>query len=165
MIASAVPGRIRLRAARRATAEQLIETARAVQSLPGVTDAEVRAQSASIVVRFDPRDAEAVEAGLRETGVDLPADAVSRRGDPAKVVADAARAMNGAVGRRVPAGDLRLLLPLGLGLLSVRQAMRGRDRLADAPWYVLAWYASETFFKFHGQPAPRRHLSPAREEM
>ncbi len=130
-----------------------------------MTDVEARAQSASIVVCFDPRDAEAVATGLRETGIDLTGPGVMPpAGDPAEAIADAARGLNRAVARRVPAGDLRLLVPLGLGLLSVRQAMRGRDRLADAPWYLLAWYASETFFKFHGQPARRRHLSLEREE-
>ncbi len=52
-------------------------------------------------------------------------------------------------------------MPLGLGLLSVRQALRGPDRLGDAPWYLLAWYASETFFKFHGAPETAR---PAKQE-
>jgi hypothetical protein len=43
----------------------------------------------------------------------------------------------------------------------VRQALRGPERLGDAPWYLLAWYASETFFRFHHAPELQR---PAKQQ-
>jgi hypothetical protein len=45
--------------------------------------------------------------------------------------------------------DLRLLAPLTLGLLALRRAARNGPRLGDAPWYVLAWYAWESYTKLN----------------
>lgn len=150
-VASAVPGRIRLRAIDRAGRQSLASLAEALGTSPDVTAVHVRSQSSSLVVRFDPERASAVADRLLERGVDVRAGApspVSR--SPATAIEVAAGSANRAVGRRLDGTDLRVLVPLGLGLLAVRRAMRGDQRLADAPWYVLAWYASETFWKFHG---------------
>jgi hypothetical protein len=54
-----------------------------------------------------------------------------------------ARASNGTV-------DLRFLFPLGLGLLSIRQLMVKGLQLEIIPWYVLAWYAFDSFLKLNG---------------
>jgi hypothetical protein len=55
--------------------------------------------------------------------------------------------------------DLRALLPLGVGLLALRQALRGRGRLDDAPWYVLGWYAFDSFWKL--RPSGRQTAQAA----
>ncbi|MBA2638232.1 MAG: hypothetical protein H0U79_08460 [Solirubrobacterales bacterium] len=99
---------------------------------------------------FDPEHASNVADGLHALGVDSTAKAPAVHGDPATAVASAVSGANRAVAHRLGGTDLRALVPLGLGLLAARRAMRGEERLADAPWYVLAWYASETFMKFHG---------------
>lgn len=155
---SAIPGRIRLQAdpARRQT---LTAVAEQLDASPHVTSTDLRAASRSVVVRFDPQHAAALADGLLEVGVDLRA-AVERsvRASPPAAITAAATAGNRAVGQRLGGTDLRTLIPLGLGLLAARRVMRGEERLADAPWYVLAWYASETFFKFHGNGGGRGHV-------
>lgn len=157
-VVSAVPGRIRLRAVDAPGHRALAAVAEHLESLPEVASVQVRERSGSVVARFDPRDAAAVSDGLRAFGVDAPGGAVRpAAANPGAVVGDAVATVNGAVGRRLDGTDLRVLVPLGLGLLAARRALRGDDRLADAPWYVLAWYASETFQKFHdGRPAGGR---------
>ena len=149
-VVSAVPGRIRLRADR-AGAAQLGALATTLGSWPQITAVDLRPRSGSLVVSFDPVHAKSVADGLLDLGVDLRAGVpLSVPAPPAAAVATAAAAGNAAVARRLGGTDLRTLVPLGLGLLAARRAMRGDERLADAPWYVLAWYASETYLKFHG---------------
>ena len=150
-VVSVVAGRIRLRARRRPLGgDALAALGRALEAVDGVGEVELRAHSSSAIIRFDVGQEAAVLDGLRALGVELPEPRSAwGEADPAAVIGEAVSAVNRAVAGRVPSGDLRLLVPLGLGLLSVRQALRGRDRLRDAPWYVLAWYASETFLRFH----------------
>ena len=151
-VASAVPGRIRLRADR-SSATELAGVAHELGSWPQIAEVDLRPRSASIVVRFDAVHATSVADGLLDLGVDLRAGVpLSVPSPPAAAVATAAAAGNAAFARRLGT-DLRTLVPLGLGLMAARRAMRGEERLADAPWYVLAWYASETYLKFHSGAA------------
>lgn len=48
--------------------------------------------------------------------------------------------------------DLRTLAPLGLGAIALRQLLLKGLQVEDIPWYVLAWYAFDSFIKLH--PAP-----------
>ncbi|MBW4644285.1 MAG: DUF5132 domain-containing protein [Goleter apudmare HA4340-LM2] len=45
--------------------------------------------------------------------------------------------------------DLRLLVPLGLGLLAMRQFIDRGLQLEEIPWYALAWYAFDAFVKLN----------------
>ncbi|MDJ0679960.1 MAG: hypothetical protein QNJ18_08890 [Xenococcaceae cyanobacterium MO_167.B52] len=45
--------------------------------------------------------------------------------------------------------DLRFLFPLGLGVMAMRQLLVKGWQLELIPWYVLAWYAFESFLKLH----------------
>ena len=164
-VASAVPGRIRLRALDRQGRSRLTALADEARTWDEAASAEVRAGSASLVLRFDPGQASALADRLLALGVDLRAGAGSPPpAGAAETVTTAATAINRAVGRRLDGTDLRALVPIGLGLLATRRAMRGEERLADAPWYVLAWYASQTFLKFHGGgAAASAHVAPSEE--
>lgn len=162
-VASAVAGRLRLRGVGRLGHEQLAAVAEAMGSWPEIRSAQMRPQSGSLIVSFDPAHASNVADGLQALGVDPRAKAPAPRRDPATTVAGAVSGANREVARRLDGVDLRTLVPLGLGLLAARRAVRADDRLADAPWYVLAWYASETFLKFHGG-AGAPGTSPANKE-
>ncbi len=59
--------------------------------------------------------------------------------------------------------DLRMLVPAGLAALSLRQLLRTGPQLARMPWYVLAYYAFDTFIKLH-HTAPT-DLRPLAEEL
>lgn len=45
--------------------------------------------------------------------------------------------------------DLRLLLPLGLSLLAIRQLINRGLQIEQIPWYILAWYAFDSFIKLN----------------
>lgn len=158
-VASAIKGRIRLRAVGAGGRESLASVADAVEDWPEITSAQLRARSGSLVVSFDPKRASTVADGLRELGVDPTADRPPAPSHPAVAIESAVAGANRVVARRLDGLDLRTLVPLGLGLLAARSAMRRDERLADAPWYILAWYASETFLKATGVPPSDEKVS------
>ncbi|KZL51017.1 hypothetical protein A2T98_04435 [Nodularia spumigena CENA596] len=45
--------------------------------------------------------------------------------------------------------DLRFIFPLGLSMLAVRQIIVKGLQLEIIPWYVLAWYAFDSFIKLN----------------
>jgi hypothetical protein len=49
--------------------------------------------------------------------------------------------------------DLKLLVPVGLGLLAMRQVALNGLGLAQVPGYVLLWYTFDTFYKLHQRKA------------
>ena len=155
-VVSATPGRVRLRVPDGPAGRDLLAAASAALAARAeVTRADPRWRTGSLVIEYDPAADEAVWASLGEHGVARPAAPAPRAADDtdpeaARVLGALARA-NALVARRTHGIDLRTLVPAGLGMLALRQFVRGEQRLAGAPWYVLAWYASETFQRFHGQ--------------
>ena len=57
-------------------------------------------------------------------------------------------ASNGAI-------DLRFLIPLGFSALALRQLLVKGLQLGIIPWYVLGWYAFDSFIKFHYSSEPQ----------
>jgi hypothetical protein len=45
--------------------------------------------------------------------------------------------------------DLRMLIPIGLGGLALRQLVVKGLQFDQIPWYTLAWYSFDTFLKLH----------------
>jgi len=45
--------------------------------------------------------------------------------------------------------DLKLLVPLGFGALAVLQLARQGLQIGSAPWYLLAYFAFESYVKLH----------------
>lgn len=149
-VASTIPGRLRLRLPSSAAGRR--QLAAAAAELAGDRESLVvhpRPASASLVIEYDPARADQVWSRLRALG--LPAaeswDASPTVTDPATRVISAAASLNQQVARRTHGHELRSLIPIGYGMLAARQLLRGTQRIGDAPWYVLAWYASETFQK------------------
>ena len=94
---------------------------------------------------------------LQDLGVNLleltqeePRRAVSRSSSAAAEVIKTARDLN----QRVKTAtnntlDLRFLLPLSFGVLAWRQLIVKGWQLELIPWYVLAWYAFDSFLKLN----------------
>ena len=150
-VVSSVPGRIRLRLPTTPAGRSALAAASEDLAAHGeILVAESRPRSTSLVVSYDPGRAVDVWVRLRELGLQIPDAAVGAAVDvrePGQRVMTAVRALDAAVPRVTAGHDLRTLIPLGYGLLAVRQFIRGKQRLHDAPWYVLAWYASESLQK------------------
>lgn len=141
-LASAVPGRLRLRlpAATPSDLEELTEALRGIASIHTVRHSVV---SRSIVVQH-AESAEVLE-DLR--------DALGRRSVELRALAATQRPSASDLGRtirRVAVGELGVVIPVSLGGLALAQLVRGEDRLRDAPWYVLAWYAYSTASRWCG---------------
>lgn len=50
--------------------------------------------------------------------------------------------------------DLRLLVPLGLSAIALRQLLTKGLQIEEMPWYVLAWYAFDSFIKLNDASTP-----------
>jgi len=155
-VVSSTPGRLRLRVA--PAQRQLANMERickALQAHSQVDRLKTNIHHGSITISHSAQaeNLENIYAVLKDLGVVL-VKTTTLRGDrsiAATGVANAAvdlnqrvaRASNGAI-------DLRFLFPLGLGLLSIRQLAIKGLQLEIIPWYVLAWYAFDSFIKLHG---------------
>ncbi len=168
ILLSAVPGRVRLKVfAGRRRPDELERVRAALDALPGVSAVQASARTGSVLVRHEPASTgiDDLRAALQELGLALvyPESSPGAQMTPARRVLKTADAANSRVGRRLGGSDLRLLFPAALGLLSLRQAARDAPGLAQAPWYVLAWYAFDSFLKLNGPeatPGAANHLPP-----
>lgn len=155
-ILSVVPGRVRAKVfGRRRTPEELEGITAVLDALSGVTAVQTSPLTGSVVVRHDPAAAgiDDLRTAFEGLGLSLVAEEPSERTQrtPARRVYEAAEGVNARVGRRFEGTDLRLLFPIALGALSFRQAVRDRPGLDQAPWYLLAWYAFDSFFKLNSR--------------
>ncbi|MEA5576067.1 DUF5132 domain-containing protein [Anabaena sp. UHCC 0451] len=58
--------------------------------------------------------------------------------------------LNTDVGRMTNGvADLRVILPVGIGLLSIQQLLKKGLQLEEIPWYILAWYAFDIFTRLN----------------
>jgi hypothetical protein len=156
-VVSAIPGRLRFKVpTERRSPEAMRRISNAFSSLE-VSDVDTNVQTGSVLVQYDPEKLpfENIEEAFGEFGATpIFGRRVVERGaldaSPTTRVIDVASKLNTRVARATKGADLRLLVPLGLGALSVRQAFRDSPGLKQAPWYVLAWYAFDSFVKLNG---------------
>lgn len=158
-IVSNTPTRTRLRVSnKRRTPQEMGRIAKALKKQPTVRDVRTNLQTGSIVIHHDPKanSLDNIVVTLQDLGVilghitnvEIPLtegkSAVAN--DLTSAIADLNQrvglATNGIV-------DLRMLVPIGLGTLAVRQLLRQGLQIEAAPWYVLAYYAFDSFIKLH----------------
>lgn len=134
----AIPGRLRLRLPA-ATPSALEDLAGALEGIRSVHGVRRGAASRSVVVAHVPgsETLEEVRRALWGRSVKLrdPVVVGHRQGSTG---------LDQTVRRLTGDGGLPIVIPAWLAGLAVVQAVRGDDRLRDAPWYVLAWYAYST---------------------
>ncbi len=180
-IVSAMPGRVRVKLPRaRRTAGEMEGIVAALEASAAFARVHANPSSGSVVVLHDPSAdvGEELRRGFRELGIAV-VDGPERplaggSAAPEQRLLAGAAALNASVARAADGVDLRLLVPLGLAALSLRQAMRGAPGLKEAPWYVLAWYAANSFRALAktedeasrreppGEPVPDVERGPAR---
>jgi copper chaperone CopZ len=161
------PGRIRVKVPRSAVGSAALQDAeRALSAQPGVQQVRVNPTAASVVVNYDPAGVSlpALFAAIARAGVTIePVDArqgASRStqdlylGKPVEKVAGAAN--QGIAKMTGGTLDLRMLVPIGLGALALREIMSGR--LGAAPWYTLLWWTFDSFLKLR-RPDVSRELT------
>jgi hypothetical protein len=177
-IVSDVPGRLRIRVHRSLRHPDLIRQVHGhLQAHEGIHQVESSAATGSVVVRYDPnvhsRDdvlgicgdigliVRDLAAGLGEEVPELGTNGAEGHSTTARSIIDSVddldRRLSRLTGRRV---DLRLLFPLTLGALGLRQVLRGGLGLAEVPGYILLWYAFDAFWKMHQERPPLAATGP-----
>ncbi|BAY18358.1 hypothetical protein NIES21_42040 [Anabaenopsis circularis NIES-21] len=158
-IISDTPGRLRLRIA--PSHRQTWEIQRIVKMLdaqPNIIQVNTNIQNGSIVIHHDRNDEswQNVLATLKDIGIIFADVTNESHSDTAATIANAVYDLNDRVERATNnVVDLRLIFPLALGCLSVRQLLVRGLQLEIIPWYVLAWYAFDSFIKLHGTTKPQ----------
>jgi hypothetical protein len=162
-----IPGRMRVRFARGSiTPEALARLQSGVLKVRGVTRCEANRTTGCLLVHFDEAG---FDAGRFSRAVGGLADDRRPRG-PAVTAAPVrvhdggpshlARVINvrlrlldrrlrRATGDRV---DLRTIVPIGFAGLAIREIVVNSAHLPAIPWYVLAWYAFDSYLKLQDSP-------------
>lgn len=163
-VVSSTPNRTRLRVSpKRRNPEEMARIAKALKAHPDVNEVRANLQTGSIVVHHSHKDNswDDLSAILQDLGIVLGSitdvDLPFSRGK-SEVAADLTSAvsdLNERVGLATDGVvDLRLLVPIGLAALSLRELGRNGWEFQAAPWYVLAWYAFDSFIKLHYTAEP-----------
>jgi hypothetical protein len=151
-IISNTPGRIRLRISpphRHPREMQSITNVLKAQSQ--IIQVRTNINSGSIIINHDGRNAtlENVLTTLLDLGVTF-ADITEGNSEAAEDVKRAVINLNKRFEQATSGEvDLRFLFPLGLSMLAVRQILVKGLQLEIIPWYVLAWYAFDSFMKLN----------------
>jgi hypothetical protein len=158
-IISDTPGRLRLRIA--PSHRQPGEMQRIVKMLdaqPNISQVKTNVHNGSIVIHHDRNDEswQNVVATLKDIGIIFAEIATESHTETAATVANAVYDLNSRVDKATNGSvDLRIIFPLSLAMLSIRQLLKQGLRLEIIPWYVLAWYAFDSFIKLHGVNKPQ----------
>jgi hypothetical protein len=163
-VVHASPGRVRLRVDRSSTDLTALTTvAQRLTAQNGTYDLGLNEATRSLLIRYDPaiRDLPSVLEAISASGVQILTADTSTSSESAQqpnTLAEAVETTTGRlnewVGHRTNgAADLRTLVPAGFALLALREVLSGRA--GAAPWYALAWYAFDSFWKLHRSSSDR----------
>ncbi|KAB8330503.1 hypothetical protein SD80_027925 [Scytonema tolypothrichoides VB-61278] len=157
-VVSSTPGRLRLRVAQpHRQSGEMQRIANALQANPNINQVRTNIQNGSIIIHHDAENGslDNVYATLRDLGI-IFGDVALGKSDAAAEVSNAVVDLNKRVKQATNnAVDLRFLFPLGLGMFSIRQLVTRGLQLEIIPWYVLAWYAFDSFIKLHAISQPQ----------
>ncbi|MBD2531848.1 hypothetical protein H6G97_20570 [Nostoc flagelliforme FACHB-838] len=152
-VVSSTPGRLRLRVAHsHRQPEKMQRIANALSANSHINRVKTNVGHGSIVINHDSNNGslENVLATLKDLGI-IFANVAEGNTEAAAGVSSAVVNLNQRVKQSTDgAFDLRILFPLGLASLSLRQLLNKGLQLEVIPWYVLAWYAFDSFIKLHG---------------
>lgn len=167
-VVSSTPGRTRLRVSqKRRSQEEMTRIAHALKAHPQISDVRTNVQTGSIVVHHSEADGccHEILATLQDLGIVIGGIAGIEIPSPngksavAEDFTSAVYDLNQRVGEATNGLiDLRLLIPIGLGTLAIRQLLRNGWQIEAAPWYVLAYYAFDSFIKLHYTQEPSKKV-------
>jgi len=153
-IVSSTPRRTRIRVSRkRRNPKEMARLAEALEASPKVSRVETNLNAGTIIVHHEEKALPDIKATLQDLGVILMA---------ASGVETAAKSLSDAVSE-LDSGtkgilNLKLLVPLGFAALAVVQIARRGFEIGGAPWYLLAYFAFESFTKLN---SPEIQCPPA----
>ncbi len=154
-IVSNTPGRLRLRVApSHRQAGEMQRLAKTLEAQPNISQVRTNIENGSITIQHDG-NLEHVFGALWDLGI-IFADITGGKSEAAAGVSNAVVDLNKQV-NKITNGvvDLRFLFPLGLATLSIRQLIAKGLQFEIIPWYVLAWYAFDSFIKLNANSQPK----------
>jgi Heavy metal associated domain 2 len=156
---SSTPGRMRLKVAQQHRNDKtLAPITQALKSHLGIYEVRTNLHSGSITILHAPEHISFGEiyVMLRDLGI-IFIDIAGEKTEVAEDITSAIYDLNRRV-KQTTNGvvDLRILMPLGLGMLAVRQLLVKGLQLEIIPWYVLAWYSFDSFIKLHYTSEPKQ---------
>jgi hypothetical protein len=159
-IVSNTPGRLRLRVSHQHRQQEAIakisNTLRSVFS--GVDNIKTNVNTGSITVYYTGENGsfEDIVCKLRRLGIII-SDVLPGKSEAAANLTTTMTNLNQQVHQATKgSADLRVVIPLTFGVFALRQLLSKGPGLKTAPWYVLAWYAFDSFMKLHytSEPSP-----------
>jgi hypothetical protein len=157
-----MPGRARLRVPKPRTPQRVRRVAARAGRMHRVKNVSTNAATGSLLLTFkadDPIDM--IVDDLRIAGLELitperpQLGAVQTQSTGAAVVRRVLSTCNAKLHLATRGNfDMRLAVPAVYTLLAIRSYRRQKGRLLDAPWYQLAWWAFDSFFKLHEEANP-----------
>jgi hypothetical protein len=161
-VVSDTPTRARVKVSRkRRNRHEMARIAHKLQEQPGVVEVRTNVQTGSIVVRNEPGRSVNIKGILEDLGIilesainiDIPSVGASK--DSNVALADAIARLSQQLGLNTSGLiNLRVLIPLGFGALSVLQLVRRGLQIDAAPWYVLAFAAIESYLRLNTEQEP-----------
>jgi Heavy metal associated domain 2 len=168
-IVSQIPGRVRLRVAHpHRQRERMAQIETAIAAHPQVARVQTNVKTGSLLIHHDPANGglDNILAMLKDLGIILgyitEKPIVAERSQAAANLTKAIGDLNQRVQKTTDGlVDLRFLFPWGLSLLAVRQLLVKGWQLDLIPWYVLAWYAFDSFVKLNASASDeKKHSLP-----
>ena len=129
---------------------------RALQKFPYVSRVQINLNAGTIIVHHDEEALEDIESKLKDLGIILMAAVGVEISSMSltDAVSDLARHL-GLGTKGIP--NLKLMVPLGLGALAVFQLARQGLQIGSAPWYLIAYFAFDSYIKLN---SPEEKCSP-----
>ncbi|MBE9198625.1 MULTISPECIES: HMA2 domain-containing protein [unclassified Nodularia (in: cyanobacteria)] len=151
-IISDTPGRLRLRISQAHRHPREIQRiAHVLKAQSHISQVRTNISHGSIIINHDGKDGtlENVLTTLLDLGVTF-ADITEGNSEAAEDMKSTIINLNKRLEQATSGEvDLRFLFPLGLSLWAVRQVIVQGLQLEIIPWYVLAWYAFDSFIKLN----------------
>lgn len=148
-IVSTTPRRTRIRLSRkRRHPKEMARIAEVLEASPQVSSVQANLNTGTIIVHHKEDALEDITSRLQDMGVILMAAAGVETSSMslADAVSDLDKHLD--LGTRGLL-NLKLLVPLGFGALAVLQLARQGLQIGSAPWYLLAYFAFESYIKLN----------------
>ena len=148
-IVSSTPGRTRIKVSRkRRNPEEMARLAEALQASPDVSEVRTNLYAGTLIVHHKEKTLADIKSELKDLGVIVMA-ASGMETSPLSLT-DAVSDLQNQIGPAVAnLLDFKLLVPLGFGALAALQLARRGLEMGGAPWYLLAYFAFESYVKLN----------------
>jgi copper chaperone CopZ len=148
-IVSSTARRTRIRLSRkRRHPKEMARIAEVLEASPQVSSVQANLNTGTIIVHHKQEGLEDIKSRLQDMGVILMAAAGVETS--AMSLADAVSDLDRHLGLGTRGLlNLKLLVPLGFGALAVLQLARQGFQIAGAPWYLLAYFAFDSYTRLN----------------